>query len=198
MVGGRFGMATVAMALMAAVMAGPAHAQTKLVKPASGFPIRVTKSGSYFLGSNMVAAAILPDVIKITASNVTINLNGFSIVGPGSGTGIGINAAGMTNVTILNGTVTEMGGAGISLGDNGTVQNVRVIGNGTGGSGGNGIDCGNACVVSGCVVANNANGAGLNLTNATSGYLNTIINGNQSTVAAGTNMGGNVCNGAGC
>lgn len=195
MVHGRF--VAVALIAVALVVAGPAYAQTKLVKPAAGFPVKITKGGSYFLGSNLLVGVTHSDAIKVTVSNVSINLNGFSIIGPLAGSGIGVDAAGMTNVTVANGTVTGMGAAGISLGNNGVVQNVQVLANGAGGSG-DGVDCGSGCLVSSCVVANNANGTGLTFTDATSGYLNNIISGNSATVASGTNMGGNVCNGSTC
>jgi hypothetical protein len=195
---GRFGAVAFAMVFASAFAAGPAHAQMKLTKPAGGFPVKVTKAGSYILTANLLVGVVLPDAIKVSASNVSINLNGFAINGPSSGSGMGIDAVGMTNVTVYNGTITNMGGAGISLGNNGTVQNVRVIANGVGSGGGDGVDCGTGCLVSGSVIAGNAQGNGLNLTDATSGYLNNIIAGNLATVLAGTNMGGNVCNGATC
>jgi hypothetical protein len=198
MVRGRFGTVAFAMVFASAFAAGPAHAQMKLVKPAGGFPVKVTKAGSYILTANLLVGVVLPDAIKVSASNVSINLNGFAIIGPSAGSGIGVDAVGMTNVTVSNGTITAMGGAGISLGNNGTVQNVRVVGNGIGSGGGDGVDCGTGCLVSGSVIAGNSQGNGLNLTDSTSGYLNNIIVGNLATVLAGTNMGGNVCNGATC
>ncbi len=195
MVRGRFGRIALAIALIISAMAvKPALAQTKLVKPAAGFPIKITKAGSYFLGSTLIIGVIFPDAIKVSANNVSINLNGFSIIGPATGTGIGVDAVGQSNVTVSNGSVTGMGGAGISLGNNGTVQNVRVIGNGTGGSGGDGVDCGVGCVVSGSVISNNLAGNGMTFTDASSGYLNNIINGNKATVVGGTPMGVNICN----
>jgi hypothetical protein len=49
-------------------------------------------------------------------------------------------------------------------------------------------------VVGGSVVSNNLAGNGMTFTDASSGYLNNIINGNKATVVGGTNMGGNICN----
>jgi hypothetical protein len=45
-----------------------------------GFPVSITQSGSYRLDSNLLAPAGA-NGIEITASNVTIDLNGFSIIG---------------------------------------------------------------------------------------------------------------------
>jgi hypothetical protein len=89
-----------------------------------------------------------------------------------------------------------MGGSGIVLGDNGTVRNVRAIGNG--GGGGDGIVCGTSCLVIGCVASGNAKGDGLHFSDTTSGYQDNVMLGNLTPVTAGTNMGGNVCNGAKC
>jgi hypothetical protein len=195
MVRGRFSALPVAMAFALAFAAAPVHAQMKLMKPAGGFPVKITKAGSYILGANLLVGVILPDAIKVSASNVSINLNGFGIIGPGAGSGMGVDAVGENNVTVTNGTITAMGGAAISIGNNGTVQNVRIVGNGVGSAGGDGVVCGTGCLVSGSVIAGNANGDAISVTDATSGYLNNIITGNLATVVGGTNMGGNICNG---
>lgn len=204
MIRGRFGAAlfglTAALLIIAGV-AGSAQAQTKIGKPPAGaFPVKITKSGSYILTNNLPVAGLLVNAINVTASNVSIDLNGFTISGPGSGTsgggtGIGINAAGVSNVTILNGTVTTMGGSGIVLGDNGTVRNVRVIGNGGGTNGGDGVVCTKGCLVVNSVASGQTKGAGLNFSDTTSGYQDNVMLGNVTPVAGGTNMGGNVCDG---
>ena len=48
----------------------------------AGFPISINAPGSYKLTSNLVVPAGV-DGILVTTSNVTIDLNGFSITGPG-------------------------------------------------------------------------------------------------------------------
>jgi hypothetical protein len=120
MVRGRFSALLVAIVFAIAFAAAPAHAQMKLVKPAGGFPVKITKSGSYILDANLLVGVILPDAIKVSVSNVSINLNGFAIIGPAAGSGMGVDAVGQNNVTVTNGTITGMGGAGISTGNNGT------------------------------------------------------------------------------
>jgi hypothetical protein len=56
---------------------------------------QITQPGSYYLATNLFAADCLVSgmpVIQIFASNVTIDLNGFSILGEsGAGNGIQIN-----------------------------------------------------------------------------------------------------------
>ncbi|MBI3759558.1 MAG: hypothetical protein HY269_07365, partial [Deltaproteobacteria bacterium] len=94
-------------ALLVGMSCGAAHAQTKLVKPANGGTIKITKSGSYFLAGTLVTGLPNFSAIAINAgvNNVTINLNGFAIVGPGPTSTLagGINASASSGVTILNG-----------------------------------------------------------------------------------------------
>jgi hypothetical protein len=177
----------------------PAHAQTRLAVPLSGSTIKITKAGSYFLDANINTKLIVLPVILVTVSNVTINLNGFSIIGPGgtAGTATGISAnLGVSNVTIVNGTITRMHGTGIVLRSNSAVSGVELINNAV-----DGLDCissspsPSACLVTSNIVSGNV-GTGLNFGDATSGYQNNIISGNGATVVGGTNMGQNVCNGS--
>src|SRR2546422_637668 len=82
--------------LMLGLGQGAAHDQTKLVKPLTGGTLKITKSGSYFLGANYTTGLVNFPVITVAVDNVTINLNGFSIIGPPAGTGttgIGIKVA---------------------------------------------------------------------------------------------------------
>jgi hypothetical protein len=96
---------------------------------APGFPVTISVAGSYQLSSNLVVPDASTTAIQVTADNVTIDLNGFSIVGPvacvqgllvascNSSSGIGIESESLsnTNLSISNGTITGMGGAGIYI-----------------------------------------------------------------------------------
>jgi hypothetical protein len=96
------------------------------------FPIKITP-GSYRLASDLTVASPTADAIDITVDNVTLDLNGFSTIGPGteSATGsIGINGSRASGVTVTNGTVTAMARAGVFLGSNARVEGVRALGNG--------------------------------------------------------------------
>src|SRR5690348_899802 len=53
-----------------------------------GFPITICKQGSYILGSNLTVPAN-PDGIDIAVPDVTIDLNGFTLKGPVTCTGVG-------------------------------------------------------------------------------------------------------------
>ena len=177
---------------LAGIGHGAAQAQTKLVKPLNGGTIKILKSGSYFLAANIVSQLIGAPIISVNANNVTINLNGFTIFGPGgTGTATGINALGDSGVTIVNGVITRIPGAGIVLGSSSIASDVQIINNS-----GDGIKCTASCLISGNIITGNL-GTGLNFaTDVTSGYENNIIAGNGTTVIGGTNNGHNVCTGA--
>jgi hypothetical protein len=171
---------------------GTVQAQTKLI-PTGGPTLKITKGGSYFLGSSIKSTLTSAPVILVTVNNVTIDLRGFTIVGPGgtAGTSTGISAsAGVTGLTILNGSITKIRGTGVSLGNSSTVIGLEVFGNA-----GDGIDCATACLVTNNIITGNL-GTGMSFGDTTSGYQNNIISGNGGTVSGGTQMGSNVCNGS--
>ena len=79
-----------------------------IVMAAGGFPYVISQPGSYKLSGNLAATAGA-DAIHITASNVVLDLNGFSIssLGVGSGSPAGIQAIGtLSNISIHNGSMT--------------------------------------------------------------------------------------------
>jgi hypothetical protein len=114
-----------------------------------GFPVTISVSGSYRLSGNLEVADAATTAVQITADNVTLDLNGFTISGPNvctpnptrctfsGGGGIGIMAVGApgvvspANVRVMNGIVRGMGGHGIRMmGDGTLVQNVVSVSNG--------------------------------------------------------------------
>lgn len=115
-----------------------------------GFPVTISQSGSYRLSGNLTVPDLNTTAIQITADFVTLDLNGFSIIGPavctGSpikcsapGKGIGVQAGGdqphgPRGVRVLNGSVHGMGLMGIWMtGDGSFVSRVAVDGNAGGG-----------------------------------------------------------------
>ncbi len=103
-------------------LVGPALAVdgvTLLTQPpnsCTGFPLKLTKTGSYRLASNLRVTCTGKDAIDAAPTDpgpalklVTIDLNGFSIIGPGSGTGTGIQASTATSLVVHNGGVAAMG-----------------------------------------------------------------------------------------
>ncbi len=192
--------------------AGPVPIDQAAFKKGTGAAFAITKPGSYVLRGNIVVKHPNQNALDITASNVTLNLQGFSIIGTGaSGTGIGINVvSGVSNVTITNGTVTKMGGDGVVVGPNSVVSSVKAMQNvGVGiqagassqltnnvavGNGGYGLMCGNDCLVTGNVATGNTGGDLSPGTN--SGYGNNIID--DPSVTGGVSLGNNVCSGVKC
>jgi hypothetical protein len=76
--------------------------------PISSLPFTISSPGSYYLTGNMAVSS--GDAIDITASGVTLDLNGFTLSSTEftpTGTGI-LLASGITDITILNGHI--MGG----------------------------------------------------------------------------------------
>src|SRR5579864_3177056 len=73
-----------AFAVDGVVLINQANALAGNVTPGDtpGFPVTISQSGSYKLSSNLVIADPNANGIQITADNVTIDLNGFSIIGP--------------------------------------------------------------------------------------------------------------------
>jgi len=136
-------------------------------------------SGSYYLTGNLTVSTGA-NGITVTASNVTIDLNGFTLTGPTSvATGIYLNG-GVSNVTIVNGTIRNWGSDGINAVGNPHVraEKVRIISNG-----GAGIDADvNAEVIS-CVAESNV-GAGIR------GTDNCLVKDTQVLSTTGVNSAG--------
>ncbi len=159
----------------------------------------ISKSGSYILNRNLVNSSKNgADTVLVTASNVTIDLQGFTIMSTASTTGNGINATGQSNVVIRNGVITGFGGAAIITGNNGSISAITATGNGSG------ITCGIGCLASGNVIQGNT-GFGLTFSDPTSGYLGNVMQGNSGNtvgaggqVSGGTSLSQNVCNGTAC
>jgi len=115
---------------------------------APGFPVTLSQPGSYRLTSNLTVADANTTGIQIMANNVTLDLNGFSIIGPvvctsspatcpAVGTGIGIEAQnslpgrpGPSGVRVFNGTVRGMGSSGLLMvGAGSSVERMQVTNN---------------------------------------------------------------------
>ncbi|WP_321472281.1 right-handed parallel beta-helix repeat-containing protein [uncultured Paludibaculum sp.] len=117
---------------------------------APGFPVTISQSGMYRLTGNITVPDANTTAVQITSSFVTLDLNGFSIIGPtvctddpiacpSPGTGIGVQAStdgapGPRGVRVVNGTVRGMGAFGILMtGDGSFVEKVTLDSNAGGG-----------------------------------------------------------------
>ena len=95
----------------------------------------INESGSYILRYDLVARG--GDGIVITASGVTIDLNGFQVETRNNGVGRGILIDGATGVTIKNGRVGSfMANVMLLNSTNVTVQDMQIVGAGLAPSGG--------------------------------------------------------------
>ena len=92
---------------------------------APGFPVSINLPGSYVLSSGLTVPDANTSAIVINADHVTVDLNGFAILGPtdcsgdldpcaneGSGYGVWTPAV-RFNITVRGGTIQGMGAVGI-------------------------------------------------------------------------------------
>lgn len=110
-----------------------------------GFPYTIAQPGSYLLTSNLMVPDANTTAILLSANDVTLDLNGFTIKGPtvctggaGAGTscsptggGFGISGGAADNVTVRNGIVRGAGSAGIVLRTGARLEDLIVISNGS-------------------------------------------------------------------
>lgn len=68
----------------------------------------ITESGSYVLLRDIVLGQP-GSAIVIAADNVSLDLNGHALVGPGSKQGTGIDIAGVNSISVHNGTIAGFG-----------------------------------------------------------------------------------------
>src|ERR1700722_7747400 len=116
----------------------------------TSLPFTISTSGNYELLGDLTANST--DGIDVMASNVVINLNGFSIAQSSAGNNYGVFDPSSSNVVIENGTISGFL-FGIILGDvspspavNCTAQHLRVLGPQSM------LICGNDCLVENCVL----------------------------------------------
>jgi parallel beta-helix repeat protein len=141
----------------------------------------ITQSGSYYLTGDVTVVSTTKHGIIVECNDVTIDLMGYTLKGPDSGTGNGIYMSGQTNVEIRNGTVRDFfrgiyENSGSGRGHR--VINVRVVSNSTFGiflngsshlvkdctaveNGGYGIYAGNGCTVTGNTACDNNGSYGI-------------------------------------
>jgi hypothetical protein len=167
-----------------------------------GFPVTISQAGTYRLTSNLVVGNPNTTVIEVTADNVTLDLNGYSILGATScsgdqtticfpvGTGDGVRfspANRKANLAISNGTIRGMGGSGInghtsSFGF--LIDNLRVVSNG-----GYGIAVSGAHISHNVVMRNGNHGIG---THSSLVSDNTVVaNGGAGLLLVRSGYGGN-------
>lgn len=99
---------------------------------APGFPVTLTRRGSYRLSTNLRVVGDT-DGIEVFVEDVAIDLNGFSIRGPGgTGSGNGINAP-IARLSTTNGIVLNFGGTGVICSSEARITRLQIMGNRGGG-----------------------------------------------------------------
>ena len=143
--------------------------------PIASLPFTISAPGSYYLTQNLTGASGQVG-ITITASFVTLDLNGFSLIGvPGSIQAIATPGP-TEHVAIRNGVIRNWGARGIEASPSSEVQieSLRIDGNGSDGvavgprstvldttstsNGGIGISVGSGSTVTGCKAGLNSGG----------------------------------------
>ena len=120
--------------------------------PIASLPFTIASPGSYYLTGNLTGLAGT-NGITVTSGDVTLDLNGFALLGV-SNSATGIQVAGAanpcTNVAIRNGTVRGWGGSGVAAyyAVNAIVEHLTASGNQ-----GDGINTGTGGLVRDCVVS---------------------------------------------
>ncbi len=152
----------------------------------AGFPVTIGQSGSYRLTGNLTVTNPATTALQVSASSVTIDLNGFTIQGPTSCTGVpldcsptgsasGINAQNLSDIRVFNGVVRGFPEFGVIVGTGGRLESVHADNNGA-----IGITVGGSSVVISSTAAKN----GTNGIQATSGSGSTIATSSASSNGA--------------
>lgn len=157
--------------------------------PIETLPYTISNSGLYYLTKNLTYTAASGNAISVEANDVTIDLMGFNLSGPGTGQATGIYMSHRSNVEIRNGTISNFPLYGIreagSTGRDHRIINVRVSGVKTGESAGYGIMLfGSSHLVKDCsVFTNNYTGIYVLYGSRISG--NVVYNNDGSGIQAG-------------
>ena len=144
-----------------------------------GFPVTVLQPGSYRLTSDVVSSFAGAPVIRVDVEAVTIDLNGFTVAGPGiEGQSSGAAIVGGHRMAVRNGFVRDAAWDGVHVLGSSRVEDLHVYGSWNDGvvvarestlrgivatsNKGNGIRAGAASVIDGCTATANQ-GHGISL-----------------------------------
>jgi hypothetical protein len=125
--------ATPALAVDGEILINQAKANAGGITPgdAPGYPVTLSRPGQYKLSGNLTVPEGFSG-LNVTANDVTLDLNGFTIQGDNASYGvIGVS---VVRLRVMNGTITGFtnsnGGFGIDAdGEGGLVENMRFVGN---------------------------------------------------------------------
>ncbi|MEM1423049.1 MAG: right-handed parallel beta-helix repeat-containing protein [Planctomycetota bacterium] len=123
---------------------------------------RITAPGSYYLTRGVSSSVAGQAGVSIETSNVTLDLNGYTLSGaPGTGDGVRI-ASGLIGVTVRDGFVRGWGGSGVAIAQNS--GGVLIEGVTASSNLGSGFDAGSAATIRHCSAVTNAQ-SGFRLSN---------------------------------
>jgi hypothetical protein len=123
--------------MVAALLTLPALAMAQeetraLAKPILG-PTVINQPGSYIVFKN-ITLHTPGTAIRIVASNVSLDLNGHTLAGPGGKQGTGVSIVGVGGVRVHNGIVSRFGtGIEVSGSSNVRVEGLQISGEDAGG-----------------------------------------------------------------
>jgi len=118
--------------------------------PITNLPFTISQPGSYYLTQSLIFPGETTEGITVQASDVVIDLMGFTL--EGSSPAVGIEAeSSYTHLTVQNGHLTGWRIAIMAIGNNYVFQNLRISGCGKG------IETAAQAVVADCQVVNNDN-----------------------------------------
>lgn len=150
--------------------AGIEFTQAKTV--IDSLPFTIAAPGSYIISEDLTGAS----GIDVIVGDVSIDLNGFTLRGNGTGTDAGIEvAAGLSNIVIQRGTIELWGGDGISAGaaSSGVISQMTIAENG-----GDGVSVGDEWAIVDCTVRDNT---GRGIGGGNNGIVEgSLIEGNQA------------------
>ena len=125
--------------------------------PISSVPYTISAPGAYYLVTNVVSGGGNAKGVIVSSGNVTLDLNGFAMIGaPSSGEGVYFTG-GYTNVTVRNGTINGWGAGGVSA-NAGSPRNVVLERLLISGNGNFGVVLQGAGVIRDCISENNGTG----------------------------------------
>lgn len=141
---------------------------------APGFPITISQPGSYRLGGSLTVDSVHQGAIRVTAPNVTLDLNGLVIRGGRCGPErctigppptVGVQAE-HGNFRLFNGTIENFGGVGVVVRGGALLDQLRVLNNGL-----EGVDLGGGARLSDSLVSRNERGGVLAAAGRVTGTL---------------------------
>lgn len=123
--------------------------QVEARRPISSLPFTISTPGSYYVTGDLQPPPNGTG-IHVTVNHVTIDLNGFALIGNGGSTNAIFSDGGTTNLTVRNGTLRNWGSSAINGESRVRAADLRVIGNGAG------ILVGTDALVTDCLVEGNS------------------------------------------